>query len=115
MTWAIVLTSLFVLLLLTALVSWFVLYIQFCNSVEKRWAIQVLTLLNDAERRIHSENRQLRELKTERDAKARSLHEEAFAAHLCDYSVGELVLLRYVSLASSWRNHKLSGLWMPNS
>jgi serine/threonine-protein kinase len=26
-----------------------------------------------------------------------------------------LVLLRYVSLASSWRNHKLSGLWMPNS
>jgi type I restriction enzyme M protein len=27
----------------------------------------------------------------------------------------ELILLRYVSLASSWRNHKLSGLWMPNS
>jgi WD40 repeat protein len=26
-----------------------------------------------------------------------------------------LILLRYVSLASSWRNHKLSGLWMPNS
>jgi RNA polymerase sigma factor (sigma-70 family) len=28
---------------------------------------------------------------------------------------GVLILLRYVSLASSWRNHKLSGLWMPNS
>jgi tellurite resistance protein len=85
-----VLASLLFLLFLTALVSWLVLYVQFYHSVEKRWATQVLHLLHDAERRVHSENRQLRELRMERDAKTRSLREEAFAAHLCDYSVDEL-------------------------
>jgi uncharacterized tellurite resistance protein B-like protein len=85
-----VLASLFVLLFLTALVGWFVLYIQFCRSVEKRWANQVLHLVQDAENCVRSENRQLLELKKERDAKADSLREEAFAAHLCAYSVEEL-------------------------
>lgn len=90
MTWATVLTSLFILLSLTALVVWLVLYIRFRNSAEKRWATQVLTLLRDAERRVRSENRQLHELKAQRDAKAHALHEEVFAAHLRDYSVDEL-------------------------
>lgn len=90
MTWVTVLTSLFLLLSLTALVSWLVLYIQFCNSVEKRWAAQVLNLLHDADRCVRSENRQLQELKKKRDSEAQSLHERAFAAHLGDYSVDEL-------------------------
>lgn len=90
MIWFIVFTALFVLLSLTALVSWYVLYIQFCNSVEKRWASQILNLLHDAERCARSENRELQKLKSERDAKARSIHEQAFASHLCDYSVNEL-------------------------
>lgn len=85
-----VLASLFVLLFLTTLVGWLVLYFRFGHSLEKRWANQVFHLLQDAENCIRSENRHLRELKKERDAKARSLHEEAFAAHLCEYSVDEL-------------------------
>jgi hypothetical protein len=90
MTWVTVFTSLFFLLFLTTLVSWFVFYLQFCYSVEKRWATKVLNLLHDADRCVHSENRQLRQWRTEREAKAQSLREKAFAAHLCDYSVDEL-------------------------
>ncbi len=85
-----VLASLFVLLFLTALVGWLVLYSRFNHSVEKRWAAKVLQLLRDAENCIRLEKRQLRELKTEQDAKARSLREEAFAAHLREYAVEEL-------------------------
>src|SRR5690242_10894261 len=85
-----VLASLFVLLFLTALVGWLVLYSQFNHSVEKRWAAKLLQLLHDAENCIRLENRQLRELKKERYAKVRSLREEAFAAMLCEYSVDEL-------------------------
>ena len=85
-----VLVSLFALLFLTALVGWLVLYSRFNHSVEKRWAAKVLQLLHDAENRIRLEKRQLRELKKERDAKARSLREEAFAAHLSEYTVEEL-------------------------
>jgi uncharacterized tellurite resistance protein B-like protein len=85
-----VLASLFVLLFLTALVGWLVHYSQFNHSVEKRWAAKVLQLLRDAENCIRLENRQLRELKKERDGKAHSLREEAFAAMLCECSVDEL-------------------------
>ncbi len=85
-----VLVSLFALLFLTALICWLVLYSRFRHSLEKRWATAVLRLLQDAENCIRLENRQLRELKKERDAKARSLREEAFAAHLNEYTVEEL-------------------------
>src|SRR5579884_1294635 len=85
-----VLVSLFALLFLTTLVGWFVLYSRFRHSLEKRWASAVFRLLQDAENCIRLENRQLRKLKKERDAKARSLREEAFAAHLNDYTVEEL-------------------------
>lgn len=90
MSFAPVLTLLLLFLILAPLVCWLVLYILFCNSVEKRWAAEVLHLLQDAENCVRLENRQLRELEKERDAKARSLREEAFAAHLSEYSVDEL-------------------------
>jgi hypothetical protein len=85
-----VLTLLVLFLILAPLACWLVLYILFCNSVEKRWATQVIKLLHDAERCVRSENQELRALKTERDDKARALREEAFAAHLCHYPVDAL-------------------------
>jgi hypothetical protein len=90
MNFAPVLTLLFLFLILAPLVCWLVLYILFCNSVEKRWAAEVFHLLQDAENCVRLEKRQLRELKKERDAKTRSLRDEAFAAHLSEYSVDEL-------------------------
>lgn len=90
MTWVTVLLVLFFLLLLTGLGIGLVLYVQFCNSAEKRWATEVHNRLRDAQRCIRSENQKLRALNAQRDAEARSLHEEQFAKHLGDYSVNEL-------------------------
>lgn len=90
MTFGSVLTLLFFLVFLAALAGWLFLYVRFGNSVEKRWATAVLHLWHDAETSARLENQKCRELHKEREAKARSLHEEAFAAHLCDYSVDEL-------------------------
>ncbi len=90
MNFAPVLTMLVLFLILAPLACWLVLYILFCRSAEKRWAAEVLQLLRDAENCVLLEKRQLRELRTERDAKAHSLREEAFAGHLSQYSVDEL-------------------------
>lgn len=90
MTWVTILLALCSLLSLTGLVGLLVLYIQFCNSAEKRWATAVHNRLRDAQSCIRSENQQLRALNAQRDAEARSLLEEQFAKHLGDYSVNEL-------------------------
>jgi tellurite resistance protein len=90
MGWLTVLAVLFALIALTALVSWLVLYVQFCNSAEKRWRGEVIGLLADAERQIRSENQELRQLKADQDAEARSLREKAFGSYLDTISVNEL-------------------------
>jgi uncharacterized tellurite resistance protein B-like protein len=90
MTWLTVLASLLVLVGLTALVSWIVLYVQFSNSPEKRWRDQVLGLLTAAIRRVRSENVQLRRLESDHDGESRSLREEMFRSYLGDISANEL-------------------------
>lgn len=90
MNWFTVLLSLFVLLALTALVSWLVLYIQFRHSVEKRWRKEVLGLLAEAKRQIDAENQQLRRLRSEQEDEARSLSESAFHSYLNGIGVEEL-------------------------
>ncbi len=90
MTWFTVLLALFVLLALTALVSWLVLYIQFCHSVEKRWRNEVLGLLAEAKRQIDVENQQLRRLRSEQESEAHSLSESAYHSYLNGIGVEEL-------------------------
>ncbi|MHB1425179.1 MAG: helix-hairpin-helix domain-containing protein [Gemmataceae bacterium] len=90
MTWLTVLTSLFVLFLLTVLVGELVLYLRFRNSAEKRWAIRVINLFHDTIRCVRMDNRHLRELKADQKTLAQALRDEAFAAHLHDVSVDEL-------------------------
>jgi hypothetical protein len=54
----------------------------------------------------------LKRLRRELLAAKLALGERMYAAGIDD---GRLVLLRYVSLSGCWHNHKLSGLWTPNS
>lgn len=90
MTLITILTLLVLLLLLTVFVSWGVLYIQFCNSAEEKWATRVISLLQKAKNSLLSEDRVLKRLASERQLKAVSIREDAFATHLSFHSVDEL-------------------------
>ena len=90
MVWLTLLIGLIFLLGLTALISFFIFYIQFSNSLEKRWRDEVLGLFAAADQRASFEYQQLRRLESDKDAEIRSLQDEAFHAYLASIDVGEL-------------------------
>ncbi len=81
---------LFDVIAVTGILGSFVLYIRFHNSAGRRWAIRVILLSQDAEKRARSANRELARLKSTRDVKTRSLREELFTSYLSDVPVDAL-------------------------
>lgn len=90
MNWFTLSILLFNAIVVTAILGSFVLLLRFQNSVAKQWAIRVLLLSRDAEKRARSANRALVRLKSMRDVKTRALREEAFTCNLRDVPVSEL-------------------------
>jgi predicted flap endonuclease-1-like 5' DNA nuclease len=77
-------------LVLAALISGLIFYIQFCNSPEKQWAKQVVALLGDARRKLRAERKALESLGEEKRVQADSITEKAFRRYLAKTSVDEL-------------------------
>jgi uncharacterized tellurite resistance protein B-like protein len=88
MIWLIVIPLLIVVL--TAVVSAIVFYVQFCNSPEKQWRQEVLDLTDRARRRAQTETESLEHLGTEHAGDIRRLTEERFVSYLTTVSVNEL-------------------------
>jgi hypothetical protein len=89
-TLGVIVLMLFLLIVLTALIGGFIIYLQYCNSPVKKWSRQVLTLLGNARRRLRTEQRSFERLDTEKRAEAASLTEKAVRKCLTRIPVGRL-------------------------
>jgi hypothetical protein len=89
-TLGVIVLILFLLIVLTALISGFIIYLQYRNSPVKRWSRQVLTLLGNARRRLRAERRSYERMEVEKRAEVARLSETAFRKCLARVPVARL-------------------------
>jgi hypothetical protein len=78
------------LVVLTALICGLIFFVQYCNSAEKQWANQVLSLLGDTRRKYRAEKKAYEGLDEEERVETASITEKAFRRFLSHIGVNQL-------------------------
>jgi hypothetical protein len=75
---------------LSVVVFWSILYILFCRSPEKKWRDKVLQLMARARRTAYQEREELSRLESDKHEEAEAIQSEAFSSFLDGIPVSEL-------------------------
>src|SRR6266446_746448 len=75
---------------LSVVVLWSILYILFCRRPEKKWRDKVLQLMARARRKAYQEREELSRLASDRHEEAEAIQDEAFSSFLGAIPVSEL-------------------------
>jgi hypothetical protein len=85
---------------LSALLGWAIVYIRYCRTPEKRWRDGVLRLTTEARRRMQKEKDRIRDLEASREEETNSLQGKEFSAYLGSISSSELELFSGIGPAT---------------
>lgn len=75
---------------LSVLVLWTILYILFCQNPEKKWRDKILLLMALAKRRTYQERHELSRLESERNQEQETIKDDAFSSFLNSIPVSQL-------------------------
>jgi predicted flap endonuclease-1-like 5' DNA nuclease len=85
---------------LSALLCWAIVYIRYRRTPEKRWCNGVLRLMAEARRREKKEKDRIRDLDASREEETNSLRGKEFSAYLGSISTSELELFSGIGPAT---------------
>jgi predicted flap endonuclease-1-like 5' DNA nuclease len=91
---------------LSALLSWAIVYIRYCRTAEKRWRNAVLRLTAEARRQEQNEREQLRGLDAKQEEEKEGLQGKEFSAFLGSISSKELELFSGIGPGTVARLHE---------
>ena len=91
---------------LSALLGWAIVYIRFCRTREKKWSNGVLSLATEARRRVQKEKDRIRDLDASRENEKKGLQGKEFSAYLGSISTSELELFSGIGPATVARLHE---------
>ena len=91
---------------LSALLGWAIVYIRFCRTREKKWSNGVLSLATEARRRVQKEKDRIRDLDASRENEKNGLQGKEFSAYLGSISTSELELFSGIGPATVARLHE---------